>query len=146
MWCILFRFLTGLRSYILWAVYVMMDTKSISTKKSFAFAALAILFISPDSLLIKLAGMPVSVGSFWRSLGISIGLFFVLYVRGKTVFSNNKIMWLASFISAVGQVTFVYALEQVSVANVLVVFAALPMLFSIFLSYLLMREKLKFKL
>ena len=53
MWCILFRFLTGLRSYILWAVYVMMDTKSISTKKSFAFAALAILFISPDSLLIK---------------------------------------------------------------------------------------------
>ena len=114
-----------------------------TASKSFAFAVLAILFISPDSLMIKLADMPTSMAAFWRSFGIMVGLGLVFGAMGKPFFSNNRIVWVASVVSAVGQITFVLALEHASVANVLVLVAALPTIFSVILSYVMMREKTK---
>ena len=120
-----------------------MTKYNISKTQGFWYSVLAILFISPDSLLIRLSELPPDAGVFWRSLSAGLGLIIFFIITKRKIDLKNKVIWVLAISTAIAQSVFVYSLAHTSVANVLVLVAGLPPVFAVILSYFMMGEKTK---
>ncbi len=99
--------------------------------KGLLYAALAIICISPDTLLIRLADVDFGATLFWRGLFSAIGLaVLVVAMNGKktakSFHSLGKPGLAVIVLFSVSNITFVMALQLITVANTLVIVTCAP--------------------
>ena len=115
-------------------------------QKGLLITILGVLFVVPDSLLVRLITSDPLITAFWRSLtaGILI-LFFLFLFHGRNSFRNlflmGKLGWVYCFLIGSTSPAFVIAVENTSVANVVFIFASMP-IFSAILSSVFLNEKI----
>lgn len=103
-----------------------------------------VLVLSPDSLLIRLAGLNDYTLLFYRGLFpmVAISLVLLIYYRAKFLTALLRIGWAGIlngvFFSAVN-ITFIGAIQRTSVANTLLFLSSAPV-FAAILSLLVLRE------
>ena len=113
-------------------------------KKGMLIAFTAIMFITPDSLLIRLSNINSWNLIFYRGFIPFLVVFFGLLIVYKTrllkeIVSNG---WHGVFYAAVftiTNITFVISIENTNVANTLIMVALAPMLSAI-ISYIFLKE------
>lgn len=98
-----------------------------------AVTTAGVVLISPDSLLIRLSQTDVWTLGFWRGLGLASVLLVVQLLRHRfrvlIVFRGLGIVGLAAAaLSGMGTVLFVAAVQHTSVANVLILIGASPLI------------------
>jgi drug/metabolite transporter (DMT)-like permease len=103
-----------------------------------------VLVLSPDSLLIRLAGLDDFTLLFYRGLFpvIAISLILVIYYRAEFVPALLRIGWagiLNGVIFSAINITFISAIQRTSVANTLLFLSSAPV-FAAILSLLVLRE------
>ena len=103
-----------------------------------------VLVLSPDSLLIRLAGLDDFTLLFYRGLFpvIAISLILVIYYRADFVPALLRIGWagiLNGVIFSAINITFISAIQRTSVANTLLFLSSAPV-FAAILSLLVLRE------
>ena len=115
--------------------------------KGLLITAIGVLFVVPDSLFVRLIIAEPLVTTFWRS--IVAGLLILLIVISndginafKQVFKAGKLGVI--FMIFIGSTApgFVLAVNNTSVANVVFIFAAIP-LFTSFFSYFFLSEMIQ---
>ena len=111
-----------------------------------AVTTAGVVLISPDSLLIRLSLTDVWTLSVWRGLGLAGVLFVVQLVRHRAhafeVFRNLGMRGVAAAgLSGLGTVLFVAAVQYTSVANVLILIGACPLIAAL-LSRVFLREQI----
>lgn len=100
---------------------------------SYAFGVLVtvsgVLLLSPDSLLIRLAGDDLWAVAFWRS-GCSAAVLALLHMIFNRFRPPNltPATWALMFIHTAGSISFVMGVQNIGAANVLVILAATPLL------------------
>ena len=103
-----------------------------------------VLILSPDSLLIRLAGLGDFTLLFYRGLFpvVAISLILIIYYRTDFIPALLRIGWAGIlngvFFSAVN-ITFISAIQRTSVANTLLFLSSAPV-FAAILSLLVLRE------
>jgi len=103
-----------------------------------------VLILSPDSLLIRLAGLDDFTLLFYRGLFpvVAISLILLIYYRAGFLAALLRIGWAGIlngvFFSAVN-ITFISAIQRTSVANTLLFLSSAPV-FAAILSLLVLRE------
>ena len=116
-------------------VYIIDSVRNISNKnqrKGVLLAFAGIMFITPDSLLIRLADINSWNLIFYRGfipfLAILIGLIFIYKSSLFKKILNNGWHGLAFIVSfAITSIVFVVSIENTNVANTLVMVALAPM-------------------
>jgi len=105
--------------------------------KGLLLTTLGVLFVVPDSLFVKLIVAEPMVTAFWRGmtsgLFILIGLLMIQGIKGfKDVLTSGWPGWI--YIVLIGSTTpgFVLAVNNTSVANVVFIFASMPIFASVF--------------
>jgi drug/metabolite transporter (DMT)-like permease len=117
--------------------------------KGMLWTLIGVVFVIPDSLFVRLISSDALVTAFWRSLtsGVIIGIGLLIF-SGPRVFSNIWRMgafgWMYCFLIGSTSPAFVFAVQHTSVANVVFIFAAMPV-FSAIMSYFLLNEVLSKK-
>ena len=115
-------------------------------QKGLLITILGVLFVVPDSLFVRLIASDPLITAFWRSLtaGVMI-VFFLILFRGiysfRNLFLMGKLGWVYCFLIGSTSPAFVIAVENTSVANVVFIFASMP-IFSAILSRIFLREKI----
>lgn len=115
--------------------------------KGIMITTLGILLVTPDTIFVRVIEADPLVISFWRGLlsGLVV-LVLVSIIQGRAGFSAVfKTGWLgALYIVLIGTTTFavVLAVENTSVANVVFIFAAMP-IFAMIFSRILLHEAIK---
>jgi drug/metabolite transporter (DMT)-like permease len=107
--------------------------------------AAGILILTPDGLLIKLTGaMGPIEGAFLRSVFMAISWAVMLKVsRGSLIASLrsiSKVGLMAAVLLTIDRYFFVAAVQTTTVANTLLIFAAVPA-FTAILSYFVLKER-----
>lgn len=100
--------------------------------------------LTPDGVLVRLAGVDGWNVIFWRGLIIAVALFLALAVKHRSRFfqhlmPSNRLAWLVAALFAVSSVMFVLGVIHSSIASVLVTLSVMP-LFSAFYGHLFMGE------
>lgn len=119
-------------------------------QKGLLITVCGVLFVTPDSLFVRLIEAHPMTIAFWRSAisGIVIITFLLLF-EGRSCFRvimyMGKIGWLYCFLIGSTSPAFVLAIENTSVANVVFIFAAIPV-FAALYSRLFLREQLSMAL
>jgi len=113
-------------------------------KKGMLMAFTAVMFITPDSLFIRLANISSWNLIFYRGFipfcVVFIGLLFVYKTNFiKQTFNNGWHGFAYAIIFTVTNITFVISIENTNVANTLIMIALAPMLSAI-LSLLFLKE------
>ncbi len=114
--------------------------------KGFMAAAIGILVISPDSLLIRFVNIDLWSLMFLRGLFIAISLFILnsFFNPAQSLFQQIKKMdraaWAMSFLMAVSSFFFVAAIQTTSVAHTLIIVGSAP-IFSALLGLLIIKER-----
>lgn len=115
-------------------------------KHGYILAFLGVLFISPDSLLIRFSGNNPFDINIWR--GILGGVMIVIYNRFFDKRSlliqlsgYKKIAISIVFITVISQMSFVYGIVYANVTDVLIILSFAPLLSTI-LSYFLLKDDL----
>lgn len=108
-----------------------------------------VLFLTPDSLCIRLIQANNLTLLFWRGVLLSLTLSLYLLVRYrknafKKVVSIGRKGIFTSILYAAASITFVLAVRLTTVANALLIIAAAPM-FAAFFSFLFLKEKIPFR-
>lgn len=103
-----------------------------------------VLLLSPDSLLIRLAGLDDFTLLFYRGLfpAVAISLILLVYYRTKFVPALLRIGWsgiLNGILFSAINITFISAIQRTSVANTLLFLSSAPV-FAAILSLLVLRE------
>jgi len=117
-----------------------------SVLKGYLLALAAVLILSPDALLIRLAGDEPFLISTWRGLlgGIMVLIFSHFLDKKRSLLEQVRPAgnWglAVVLISALQQFCFVYAISHANVTDVLVIIAFAP-LASAFLSAIFLHEK-----
>ena len=112
------------------------------THKGLLYTFLGVLCVVPDSLFVRLITAEPLVTAFWRSLisGLVI-LTGLLVFKGAPSFRNillmGKLGWAYCFLIGSTSPAFVMAVSQTSVANVVFIFASMPVFSAIFSSMFL---------
>lgn len=112
--------------------------------KGILITTLGILLVTPDTVFVRVIVADPLVISFWRGLlsGLVV-LILVAAIQGRAGFrAMFQTGWLgALYIALIGSTTFavVQAVEHTSVANVVFIFAAMP-IFALIFSWLLLGE------
>ena len=106
---------------------------------------MGVLFISPDSLLIRLADQPLEIQLFWRSLFQGIGLTLFTGFRyqlewWKQVRLVGRAGWVVMIGLICGSTCFVLAIQHAKVAHVLLLLNTTPVIAGV-LSWLVLGEK-----
>ncbi|MDU8926385.1 DMT family transporter [Alisedimentitalea sp. MJ-SS2] len=105
--------------------------------KGLLITLVAVLFVVPDSLFVRLIGAEPLVISFWRG-GISGALILAWIVVTQGVRPIREVMgtgWygvLFAFATGVSGVFFVLAVSMTSVANVVLIIAAMPVFAAVY--------------
>ncbi|WP_119168786.1 DMT family transporter [Algihabitans albus] len=112
--------------------------------KGVAIAALGVLILAPDTLLLRVIEADAFTVAFWRNLLVATNIL-VLYaaVEGPGWFAKLRHIGpaglLAAALFAVNQMAFVFAVANTGVANVLLIVATAP-LFAALFSRVFLRE------
>ena len=107
---------------------------------------MGVLFISPDSLLIRLADQPLEIQLFWRSLFQGMGLalftgFRYQFEWWKQVRQVGRPGWVVMVGLISGSTCFVLAIQHAQVAHVLLLLNTTPVIAGA-LSWLVLGEKI----
>ena len=102
-----------------------------SHAKGLLIAALAVLFITPDTLLIRLGGQEYGVTLFWRSLFTAVGLsLLIIAMNGRRTVQRIKALGrpglLVALLFSLSNLTFLAAVQITTVANTLVIISSAP--------------------
>ena len=113
-------------------------------KKGTLMAFIAVMFLTPDSLFIRLAGINSWNLIFYRGFipffVVFIGLLFIYKSNLiKQVFSNGWHGIAYALVYTITNITFVISIENTNVANTLIMIALAPMLSAI-LSFIFLKE------
>ena len=113
-------------------------------QKGLLITTLGVLFVVPDSLFVRLITAEPMVVAFWRSLVSGLLIALALLVTGgfkafSVILQMGGLGWL--YCAAIGSTSpaFVLAVSNTSVANVVFIFAAIPV-FAAFLSWIFLKE------
>lgn len=115
--------------------------------KGIAITTLGILLVTPDTIFVRMITADPMVISFWRGLlsGIVV-LILVSAIQGRAGFrAVFQTGWLGVlYVGLIGSTTFavVLAVEHTSVANVVFIFAAMP-IFALIFSRILLGEPIR---
>ncbi|MFT4742326.1 MAG: drug/metabolite transporter (DMT)-like permease [Yoonia sp.] len=115
--------------------------------KGIAITTLGILLVTPDTIFVRIITADPMVISFWRGLlsGIVV-LILVSAIQGRAGFrAVFQTGWLGVlYVGLIGSTTFavVLAVEHTSVANVVFIFAAMP-IFALIFSRILLGEPIR---
>ena len=115
--------------------------------KGIAITTLGILLVTPDTIFVRMIVADPMVISFWRGLlsGLVV-LILVSAIQGQAGFrAVFKTGWLGVlYVGLIGSTTFavVLAVEHTSVANVVFIFAAMP-IFALIFSRILLGEPIR---
>lgn len=112
--------------------------------KGLLIATLGVLCISPDTLLIRIAGTDYASTLFWRGLFTSMGLIGLVWLTNKnqtlqTVKSLGKPGAGLILLFSISNLAFVLALQHTTVANTLVIVSSAP-IFAALLGRLFLSE------
>jgi len=117
--------------------------------KGIIITVLGVLFLIPDSLLVRLiTATPLAI-CFWRGL-LGGSLLFIIYLIYGLLSKDNKRLEftlkeiLIILCIALSTICFVLSVNYTTVANTLFLLSTAPF-FSIFLSYFLLGEKIRLK-
>jgi drug/metabolite transporter (DMT)-like permease len=110
------------------------------------FATLGALTLTPDGLLVRLAGTSEWSTVFWRGLFIGLGLLiWQIILHKKAVFKkfppSSIKEWCSTGLAAIGTLTFVMAIKHTTVANTLVILSTMS-LFAAFFSMIFLKERI----
>lgn len=105
--------------------------------KGLLITTAGVLVLTPDSLLVRLIAVDSWTMVFWRGLlmFVAIGGFTLAYYRGQAparLRATGRAGLAAAALFGAGTVLFVFALHNTSVANVLVIVAASPLIAALF--------------
>lgn len=105
-----------------------------------------VFILSPDSLLIRLADLDEFTLIFYRGLfpAVTISCLLLLYYRGSflsIVIASGWAGLLNGFFYAVTNITFIYSIQQTSVANTLVILSSAPVFAAVFSIFLLKEQQ-----
>ena len=112
--------------------------------KGILLSLLGVFILSPDALLIRLAGLDDFTLIFYRGLfpSIVITVLLLLYYRRRFLAVVLAIGWaglLNGVLYAITNITFIYSIQSTSVANTLVILSSAP-IFAAILSIPILRE------
>ena len=105
--------------------------------KGLLITALGVLLVGPDSLFVRLIDAEPMVITFWRSIVSSAFILtVVLGTQGiggfKSVFQTGRVGLLYAICIGSTAPGFVLAVTNTSVANVVLIFASIPLFASVF--------------
>ena len=112
--------------------------------KGLLITLIGVLFVVPDSIMVRLISSDPMVTAFWRSLtsGTIVAVFVLLSMRQQawqTLTKMGPSGWLYCVLIGTTSPAFVLAVQNTSVANVVLIFASMPV-FSAILSFVLLGE------
>ncbi len=115
-------------------------------QKGILLTAFGVICIVPDALFVRIISAEPMVIAFWRSVlaGLIIAAFVYFQDRGGSfnlIVKMGSSGWMYCFILASTSPAFVLAVSNTSVANVVFIFASMPMFTAIF-SWMLLGEKI----
>ena len=113
-------------------------------QKGILITFFGVLFVTPDSLFVRLISSDELTIAFWRSFAAGLLILAALitfagFKNIKSLFLMGKLGWLYCFLIGSTSPAFVCAVENTSVANVVFIFAAMPIFAALF-SYFLLGE------
>ena len=113
-------------------------------QKGLLITFFGVLFVTPDSLFVRLISSDGLTIAFWRSFSAGILILVALVAftglrNIKSLFLMGKLGWLYCFLIGSTSPAFVCAVQNTSVANVVFIFAAMPIFASLF-SYFILDE------
>ncbi len=117
--------------------------------KGIIITVLGVLFLIPDSLLVRLISATPLAICFWRGLLGGSLLLFIYLIYGLLSKDNKRLDFtlkeiLIILCIALSTICFVLSVNYTTVANTLFLLSTAPF-FSIFLSYFLLGEKIRLK-
>ena len=112
--------------------------------KGIMMAIGGVFVLSPDSLMIRLAGLDDYTLIFYRGLfpAIVISLFLMFYYRSRFLYALMAIGWagiINGLLFSAVNITFISAIQRTSVANTLLLLSSAP-IFAAILSLVVLRE------
>ncbi|KAB7884665.1 DMT family transporter [Poseidonibacter ostreae] len=115
--------------------------------KAILISSLGVLFMSFESLLIKLASIEAVVFAFYVGIFMFISINTILFStkKSKTILiykEGMKAIIICGFLFGLSNIFFITAIKTTSVANTVMIFASAP-LFSALYTYLIYKEKSK---
>ena len=113
--------------------------------KGLLITLIGVLFVVPDSIMVRLISSDPMVTAFWRSLtaGTVVAIFVLLTMRDdvmETITQMGRAGWVYCVLIGTTSPAFVLAVQNTSVANVVLIFASMPV-FSAILSFLILSER-----
>ncbi len=113
-------------------------------QKGILITFFGVLFVTPDSLFVRLISSDALTIAFWRSFAAGFLILVALitftgFKNLKSLFLMGKLGWLYCFLIGSTSPAFVCAVENTSVANVVFIFAAMPIFAALF-SYFMLNE------
>ena len=113
-------------------------------QKGIIITVFGVLFVTPDSLFVRLISSDALTIAFWRSFAAGFLILVALitftdFKNLKSLFVMGKLGWLYCLLIGSTSPAFVCAVENTSVANVVFIFAAMPIFAALF-SYFMLGE------
>ena len=113
--------------------------------KGLLITLIGVLFVVPDSIVVRLISSEPMVTAFWRSLtaGTLFAFLVLLAMRDdvmKTMTQLGHACCLYCVLIGSSSPAFVFEVQNTSVANVILIFASMPV-FSAILSFLILSER-----
>lgn len=113
--------------------------------KAIIISSLGVLFMSFESLLIKIASIEALTFSFYVGIFMFISINTILLITKKrstvtTYKESMKTIVICGFLLGISNIFFINAIKTTSVANTVMIFATAP-LFSAFYTYFIYKEK-----
>ena len=117
---------------------------STHSRQGHLLALAGALCLTPDSVLVRLAGVEDWSLLFWRGTMMAMALFLIMVCRYRTDVIRHWIPtgyrpWLGSVLFAAGSITFVMGITHTTVANALVILSTTP-LFAALYGHLFLNE------
>lgn len=114
--------------------------------KGFLITLIGVLVLSPDSLLIRLAGQDVFTIIFYRGVFLAFWLGLILALIYKknffsTIIRFDKLDFLLAICYAIGAFSFVFAISHTTIAKAILIVSVSPIISAIF-SYFFLSEKI----
>jgi len=103
--------------------------------KGLLITLIGVLFVVPDSIIVRLISSDPMVTAFWRSLtaGTFVAIFVLLTMRDevmKTITQMGRAGWMYCVLIGTTSPAFVLAVQNTSVANVVLIFASILFLWA----------------